>query len=110
MKKWLAIGFTGVLMLALFYIATLMPPMGDPDNPTMLNVVPHYLERGVEEAGAENIITGIILNYRGYDTMGEVTVIFSVLNFAERNELIDRNLKHLGKLRGKAAKAYRGIR
>jgi 4-O-beta-D-mannosyl-D-glucose phosphorylase len=29
---------------------------------------------------------------------------------AQRNELIDRNLKFLGKLRGKAAKAYRGVR
>ncbi|MFH1640233.1 MAG: hydrogen gas-evolving membrane-bound hydrogenase subunit E [Chloroflexota bacterium] len=76
MKKWLAAVFTGMLSLTLLYAACIMPPMGEPDNPSAQNIVPHYLEYGVEEAGAENIVTCIILNYRGYDTLGEVTVLF----------------------------------
>lgn len=68
-----------ILAIALMYAASFMPPMGNPDNPTARHVIPRYLEQGVEEAGAENIITGIILNYRGYDTNGEVTVIFAAL-------------------------------
>lgn len=56
-----------------------LPPQGSPDNPTYSHIVPRYLEHGAEEAGAENIVTDIILNYRGYDTNGEVTVIFTAL-------------------------------
>ncbi len=62
----------------LFAVAE-MPLMGDPGNITNTHVVPRYLEKGVEEGGAPNIVTGIILNYRGYDTSGEVTVIFTAL-------------------------------
>lgn len=70
----------GVLLIAVLN----MPPMGDPQNVTMTGPpgrasVPRYLLEGPEEAGAENIVTDIILNYRGYDTAGEVTVIFTAL-------------------------------
>jgi multicomponent Na+:H+ antiporter subunit B len=56
-----------------------MPRFGEPKNPTNLHVVNRYLEKGEEEAGCKNVVTDIILNYRGYDTMGEVTVIFTAL-------------------------------
>jgi multicomponent Na+:H+ antiporter subunit B len=63
----------------LLYTIGKMPPMNSRNTPDKAHVVPRYLERGEEEGGAPNIITGIILNYRGYDTMGEVSVIFSAL-------------------------------
>jgi len=76
----------GVIIFAIFLLWLLLisamvslPPMGSPENPAYSHIVPRYLEKGVEEAGAHNIITGIILNYRGYDTMGEVTVILLAL-------------------------------
>lgn len=72
----LALACLGVLFL---YIIGNMPPMNNSRTPDKQHVVPRYLEQGEEEGGAPNIITGIILNYRGYDTMGEVTVIFSAL-------------------------------
>jgi multicomponent Na+:H+ antiporter subunit B len=49
--------------------------MGGATNPTNLNVAPRYLEHGEQEAGTSNIITGILFNYRGYDTLGEVAII-----------------------------------
>jgi multicomponent Na+:H+ antiporter subunit B len=79
MKKWFAVISVGVMGLVLIYAVLLLPPMGANGVPTTLNVIPHYLKYGVTEGGAENIVTAIILNYRGYDTMGEVTVIFSAL-------------------------------
>jgi multicomponent Na+:H+ antiporter subunit B len=79
LKKALAAVFIGLLVILLWYVVSQMPEMGDPGNPTNANTAPRYLQEGVEEGGAENIITGIILNYRGYDTMGEVSVIFSAL-------------------------------
>jgi multicomponent Na+:H+ antiporter subunit B len=58
---------------------TQLPPFGEATNPTNTYVAPRYLQRGPEEAGAPNVVTDIILNYRGYDTNGEVAVIFTAL-------------------------------
>jgi multicomponent Na+:H+ antiporter subunit B len=37
-----------------------------------------YVKRVPQELGAPNIITGILLSYRGFDTLGEVAVLFMV--------------------------------
>ncbi len=97
MKRAITIASIALLAAGLVFIALMLPPMGEADSPTATNVIPRYLERGVEEAGADNIITGIILNYRGYDTMGEVTVIFSAL--AAVLAIVSR--ERLGNARGK---------
>ena len=36
----------------------------------------YYIDKGREETGASNIVTAVVLNYRGFDTLGEVTVLF----------------------------------
>ncbi|MEN8223204.1 MAG: Na(+)/H(+) antiporter subunit B [Acidobacteriota bacterium] len=36
----------------------------------------HYVEKGVVENRGANIVTSIVVNYRGFDTLGEVTVLF----------------------------------
>lgn len=77
MKNILAILSTSAVALLLLYVVALLPPMGDATNPTNLNIVPRYLEHGEQEAGTKNIITGILFNYRGYDTMGEVAIIYA---------------------------------
>ena len=35
-------------------------------------------KRVPQELGAPNVITGILLTYRGFDTLGEVAVLFMV--------------------------------
>jgi multisubunit Na+/H+ antiporter MnhB subunit len=35
-----------------------------------------YLEKGLEQTGAANIVTAVVLDYRAYDTLGEATVLF----------------------------------
>lgn len=79
MKQIMAIFFIAVLAVLLLYVVANMPPMGDPESPTNTHVIPRYVQEAEEETGAENVVTGVILNYRGYDTMGEVTVIFCAL-------------------------------
>jgi len=78
-RRLLITGALALVGLVLLYGVGKMPPMNTRLAPDKTHVVPRYLEKGEEEAGAKNIITGIILNYRGYDTSGEVTVIFSAL-------------------------------
>jgi multicomponent Na+:H+ antiporter subunit B len=38
----------------------------------------HYVVQGPSELGAPNIVTGILITYRGFDTLGEVAVLFMV--------------------------------
>jgi multicomponent Na+:H+ antiporter subunit B len=78
-KKVISLCFILALGILLLAVVASMPRMGDPQSPTNTHVIDRYLERAEEETGAENVITGVILNYRGYDTEGEVTVIFTGL-------------------------------
>ncbi|ADT84469.1 MULTISPECIES: hydrogen gas-evolving membrane-bound hydrogenase subunit E [Thermococcus] len=39
----------------------------------------YYIEHGVEEVGGTNIVTDIVFDYRGYDTLGEATVLFTAI-------------------------------
>jgi multicomponent Na+:H+ antiporter subunit B len=74
---------TAVLLVALaaLLLAAVaeLPPHGSPDSPPYTHVSAYYLEHGPEEAGAENMVTNVILNYRGFDTQGEVTVIVTAM-------------------------------
>ena len=56
-----------------------MPPFGEPDNPAHQHVAPRYIEKSGEETGVPNIVTSVLASYRGYDTMGETTVIFTAV-------------------------------
>ncbi len=54
-----------------------LPPFGRADNPYNNEVSARYIERGLEETGAVNFVTGMILDYRAFDTFGESTVLFT---------------------------------
>ena len=54
-----------------------MPAFGDPQAPANLHVAPRYINQIVEDTGVENMVTGILASYRGYDTLGETVVIFT---------------------------------
>lgn len=61
----------------LFYAARDLPMMGDPTAPAAVHVSPRYIEKAQEEAGATNMVTAVLADYRSYDTLGEVAVIFT---------------------------------
>lgn len=67
-----AIFFSIVLVLTVSY----MPPTGDINNPTNNEVAERYINKGLEETGATNIVAGMILDYRAFDTLGESHVLF----------------------------------
>ncbi len=54
-----------------------MPGYGDPDAPINQHVAPRYIEDSGREVGVPNIVTSVLASYRGYDTLGETTVIFT---------------------------------
>jgi len=79
MRKFLSVLVVLPCLIALVLLAAELPPYGSPDNPTNNEVPERYVEKGVEEAGATNIVTDIIVDYRAYDTLIETTVLFTAL-------------------------------
>ena len=67
-----------VTMIALLmFTVTNLPSFGSPDHPINNEVSARYIEKGLQETGAVNIVTGMILDYRAFDTLGESTVLFT---------------------------------
>ena len=62
---------------ALIYGTLDMPQYGDPNAPVHQHVADRYIEKSEEEMGIPNIVTSVLASYRGYDTLGEVAVIFT---------------------------------
>lgn len=54
-----------------------LPSFGDASNPVNNEVIQRYIEKGGEETGAQNIVAGMILDYRAFDTFGESAVLFT---------------------------------
>ena len=64
------------LILMLLTAVSYLPPVGSPDNPASNEVAAKYIEDGLQDTGAVNIVTGMILDYRAFDTFGESNVLF----------------------------------
>jgi len=64
------------LIWVLLNTAAYLPPFGSPDNPANNEVSRRYIEQGMQETGAVNIVAGMILDYRAFDTLGESHVLF----------------------------------
>ena len=63
--------------LILFYGVWGAPDFGDPNAPVHLHVAPRYIEEAGDDTGVPNVVTAVLASYRGYDTLGETTVIFT---------------------------------
>jgi len=64
---------------ALIYGSISLPPWGAADNPIHVHVAPRYLVDSVDEVAVINTVSAVLASYRGYDTMGETTVVFAAM-------------------------------
>jgi multicomponent Na+:H+ antiporter subunit B len=71
---WLVLIAFGLLMVS--FILDL-PPRGDPESPASTHVSPTYLRDAEHDMATPNVVTAVLADYRGYDTLGETTVIFA---------------------------------
>lgn len=62
---------------ALVYGTLGLPAFSDPNAPIHSHVVPRYLNDALRETGVPNVVTAVLASYRGYDTLGETTVVFT---------------------------------
>jgi multicomponent Na+:H+ antiporter subunit B len=76
-RPWLALAVCAAVGAALVYGALGLPAFSDPAGPIHTHVVPRYLQQAVTETGVPNVVTAVLASYRGYDTLGETTVVFT---------------------------------
>lgn len=66
-----------ILLVLIGLAAMLVQLAGNYQAPGQLNAVAeHYASQGPDEVGAANLVTAVIVTYRGLDTLGEVTILF----------------------------------
>jgi len=75
--KWLGIILICLFAAFLFYAESDMPGYGDPASPASTHVSPEYIQNSYKDTHTPNIVTAVLADYRGYDTFGETTVIFT---------------------------------
>jgi multicomponent Na+:H+ antiporter subunit B len=64
------------VIISLLITVANLPRFGQAANPVNNEVSERYIESGLSETGAVNIVTGMILDYRAFDTFGESHVLF----------------------------------
>ena len=87
----------------MLYAAMQMPQFGNADTLVGHETTAFYVTHTMEETGAVNIVTGIILDYRGFDTLGESHVLFvagstvllllSIRGEKDERELLAENIR-----------------
>ncbi len=74
--KLMSVAVCCIIIYVLLLSVAQLPVFGDPDSPVNNVVSQRYIEDGLEETGAVNIVAGMILDYRAFDTLGESHVLF----------------------------------
>ena len=76
-KPYLPFVVVAITGAALIYGSFDMARFGDAEAVTNRHVAPYYLENTKKHTGIPNVVTAVLASYRGYDTLGEVVVIFT---------------------------------
>jgi len=66
----------GIILLIIIAWGIIISLQKVPFGTSRTEVADHYINKGVEETGAANIVTSVVVNYRSLDTLGEVTILF----------------------------------
>jgi len=67
--------FIGLFLVVAYFALKELPQFGAP----IMKVANIYIEQGLPKTGATNLVASIILDFRGYDTLGEATVLFTAV-------------------------------
>lgn len=75
--KAVALAILGIFLLVLLYAEGDLAARGDPESPANVHVSPFYIQRALPDTKTPNLVTAVLADYRGYDTLGETVVIFA---------------------------------
>ena len=76
-RPWLPLAASIAVGALLMYGTLGLPEFADAGAPIHTHVAPRYLQDSVKETGVPNVVTAVLASYRGYDTLGETTVVFT---------------------------------
>lgn len=96
----------GFILLLLAAVAAIIAQVfaGFTGNTELGLVANHYAANGAAEVGSANLVTSVVVTYRGLDTLGEVTILFlsaAIVGFflkVENNDLKERKLKYVSEI------------
>lgn len=75
MRRTTAAIFLGIIIALLIATALLIHPFGYP--PSQMD--DYIIENAQSETGTNNIVTSVVFDYRGFDTLGEATILFTAV-------------------------------
>jgi len=75
-RDYAAVAFLTIVSMFLLFSALLMHPFGAPNEQGMDQYI---IDNTQNEAGANNGVTAVVFDYRGFDTLGEATVLFTAV-------------------------------
>lgn len=76
-RQWGPLAVVLIAGMAMLYAVPDLPSYGDANSPANSYVGTDYLARTAVEIDVPNVVTAVLASYRGYDTFGEVVVIFA---------------------------------
>ena len=74
---WLPLAVSVAVGALLVYGTLGLPEYSDANAPIHRHVAPRYLNDMPREVDVPNVVTAVLASYRGYDTLGETTVVFT---------------------------------
>ncbi len=96
---FVALVFFGIFVILGIIALGDMTGFGNP----MMRVSEHYLQNSLAETGSSNVVMGILLDYRAYDTLGEATVLltsilgtFVILRRKGKKDIAEKDMEHVG--------------
>ena len=76
-RNWIPALISIGIVITLCMAITQIPGFGDPDAPANTHVAERYIQDSPQEVGIPNMVTSVLASYRGFDTFGEVVVVFT---------------------------------
>jgi len=79
MSKRELVGIVAFSIVAIFFVFTalMIHPFGSPPSDT--NMDDYIIDNAQTETGANNAVTSVVFDYRGFDTLGEATILFTAV-------------------------------
>jgi multicomponent Na+:H+ antiporter subunit B len=76
-QRLLAVWLALIMLAVLSVVAADLPAFGSDTAPPRNETLTRYVGSVREDTGAVNSVTAVVFDYRGYDTLGEATVLFT---------------------------------
>ena len=76
-RNIVAVAFFAIVALFLVFSALMIHPFGEFDDTPKMDE--YIIENTQSETGADNGVTAVVFDYRGFDTLGEATVLFTAV-------------------------------